>query len=441
MPDFDEALTDRLRDHLRFDGEVVRPGLAGRLVANVSTRRRRFPRLAPSLALAVPVLVGVLLLATLLSGRQPVQAPSTNPSGTPTPVATPSEPQVTDLPPAGTQLLYYNLPGNCRVLVAVDWSGARRGQVVLGERLGLMHEKLTNCDAYEVQASPDGALIMLGITRSDSGDASVLDPRTGSIGTESDVLSIYSAPWAGDNHHVCGLHVAPQTTSSPVPSILFTLDLANPGSGLHDVGTVGEVVAQTGPVILGCSLPRDRALVAHSNVNELTSYGLYQLSTGKRLLQRAFPTAFFGTAIVSPAQDYIALGDAMRSIIRVSDGATVARLTSGEPIAFSADGALLLTATQVSVTTTRLEVIDWKSGGATLGSKWVWQKDVVGIAGSVLARPGGRDFAIAIPDPICQQYPSPPPTPCPRPATEVQLIIVHGDGTEVDIPDRAQPGW
>jgi len=338
------------------------------------------------------------------------------PVGAPTPTATPSADY--GPPPTGVELLYVHDPNHPTWLIGYDWTGRPRSTV-----------KLTDLQP-NVGMAPDGQSFAIGLGAK-GGNWQFLDRLGQPIATPSTLPGAYSTLWADDNQHVCSMTFDQQTLD-------YTLWTALPGQSIKRVMVVAHDpnVGQTGVSLAACSFKNDQAIAVRTTISYPSEIWVVRLSDGKLLAHRSFADGALANVVASSDATYIAenTSDTARigapyspgvtRIRRVSDWAQVATVGSFAVSAFSGDDSLvLLTGSLLIEVPSRLEVVDWASGSV------LWSYQGSEALGGFIAEPGGRGFAVALTEPAQIEAP-------PR-----DVVIVHGDGTAIQIPGRYEPAW
>lgn len=260
-----------------------------------------------------------------------------------------------DAPPSGVPVFYAREPGNPHGLIAYDWSGTRRGRVTLP----------TWIEINRLRPAPDGSGFF--INPATPGDYAAYFDRDGRTLFESNDPAFISQAWVDDSTHVCVLTD-------------YGLSTRLPG---HPDRTVPTPVA-SGYAVAGCSLRGDTALLASP-----TDLEVVRLSTGKTL--RSLSTN--GTVVASTDASFVAVssgGAAPVTVYKTSDlSRPVAQLDGSlQPLAFSGDGSLLLTAQPGGVVT----AVALRSAKVA----WTYNTSPANV-GFVLARPSGGDFVLYLP--------------------------------------------
>lgn len=264
------------------------------------------------------------------------------------------------------------------VLVAYDWQGVRRGTVTV-EGAG-----------FGVLPSPDGTRLLLLNAESVHG-----------------ARLIGHAPWgiwADDDSHVCafGGPGGQLAQDSPArapggPAALYITDVTTSESRkVIDDGRFGEM---GGPVILACSVPQDRAVVATSFVGQISGAVRLRLSDGvSRPVSLRGPGAGPDGVVVSndgrylgersTAGTFTGSGSGDHFTISATAGAGVLREIPGGIVAFSDDDSRVLTVTFKNSNMSGVyRLVDWQSGAV------VWTMTVE--PGTVLTQPRSGSVLVA----------------------------------------------
>jgi hypothetical protein len=358
-----------MREILRFVEEIPppHPSLRARAMAAVPADDRR-PDARLRWAAMAAVLLAALVVGTLVFATRAV-APHARPAAQPTPhVPRPS-------PVAGT----LDVPDSTPVIMlrsraaAITWTG-QRGMLGVEARL-----------VGHVVQSPDGSRFLVERTVLDRQGAAVGDVPLGSV--EYPV-------WADDSRQLCGLRLPSSGRGRA------TLELLQPGRPARDVADVGVAPGPVEPFsyhVEACSVLNDRAVVSEGTSSTLQAW-LVQLSSGRVLRHITFPS----TAGDRPVPVHIVVSrDASMlaemtgpfsptgpgqptTIVRLSDGATLARLDGRMVLAFSWNADLVVAAPSFgevpSVIDWRTATVLWTAGGP--------------IANGPLAEPNGTRLAV-----------------------------------------------
>jgi hypothetical protein len=256
---------------------------------------------------------------------------------------------------------------------AITWDGVGPGKLALTSAAG----------APVFGPSPDGARF-----RSDANVFNRAGQPQGSIGP----FTKLSVIWADDSRHVCQMVGANGQPSGPM-----TFQLVLPGNPPRDVASLGQVVGQTAPSVLACSIHSDRAVVAQGGLmGSASELWVVRLSTGALLYHESFPTGSAGVAVVASrdgqylaetASACCATGPPSTTIHRAVDGALVARLDGRRVAGFSWDSELAITTDGVAGGKPR--VVRWRSG------QEVWSGPAGSLIRGFASEPGGPRVAIA----------------------------------------------
>lgn len=171
---------------------------------------------------------------------------------------------------------------------------------------------------------------------------------------------------ADDGVHFCLAGNTNQTSDELKPAFLYVWKV---GEQPTPIASLGQIGAQTGPVLLACSFTTDLAVVGELSIQSFTELWVIRPSTGALLYHRAYPrspslqfsAAFDGRLLaegtVEPASTVI------RSL---PDGNTVGRL-SGRAIDFDLANTLAVVITGAGGT----QVVSWRTPSA------LWTSDSV----------------------------------------------------------------
>ena len=399
-------------------------GLRQSVVASVA-RQPRAARNYEWLAVAAAVLLGILIVTGLVSVRflqrgTPVGGcPASSPSGSASGSRCAGKPSpVSDYgpPPAGVDLLWVHDPVHPTWLVGYDWTGQPRATVKLDA-------------AADVRMAPDGQSFAIGLDAK-GGNWQFLDRLGRPIATPSTLPGAYSTLWADDNQHVCSMTFDQQTFG-------YTLWSALPGQPIKRVMVVARdtSIGQTGVSLAACSFKNDLAIAVRTTISFPSEMWVVRLSDGKILAHKAYAGGALANVIASAdgsltAENSIssigqpAPGAAPTIIRRVSDGSVVASIDPTVAVlAFSGDDSLMLVTKVPWVgPLTHLSILE-------LTGQQVWTDDGLTTWGGHVARPGGREFALAHMSPTATS---------PQPTT---ILIVNRDGTVIQFPDPYEPTW
>ena len=283
-------------------------------------------------------------------------------------------------------VFFYRDPNDRLRLLAYDWNGVLRGQVIVSAS-----------GPYGVYPSADGTMILL------TGATVVSGGR--SLG------QINNGMWAGDNAHVCvflntlGGPGAPRIRSvsanelegTDTPGSLFYQTVGGQSRRILDYGSFSD---HGGPAVLACSAKTDRAVVVQTFVAQASNLQMVRLSDGHIIYQRpgaslsqpgGLVASEDGTLLAegSTASGWSGQGQDSFVVYRIPSNQVVARIAGGGAVAFSADDTRVLTVQYLNGgnQSGRYQVIDL----ATLKPLW----SAVMSPGTVLARPGSGDFLVA----------------------------------------------
>jgi hypothetical protein len=404
-----------LRTEIRdaFENEQAPHRPAPTLRDDIAAAFAARPRRAPNyhwLAVAAALLLGLLVVVGLMSTR--LAQHSNVPSG---PKASP----VAELgpPPAGLALVYLHDPNQADSYTAYDWTGKARGRF-----------KLSQPPAGVLLQSPDGQHFLAS---SGKGGGTVLD-RLGNPIPPSTANG--PATWADDNLHLC-------TASFNSATLVDSLVTMVPGGNVHHVADFAKEdnVGQTGVAVAACSFAKDQAVLVRTALAWPTDIWVIRLSDGKILSHHTYTGQTLATVVASPDGEYIAESSA-RSIPMVSPSgavSTVLRRVSDwtvvltlpaytQVLGFSGDGTHVVISKQPAQYPgpTHLEIIDW------IVPHGVWNYDGPEAQVSLIAQPGGSDFAIAF-RPLSASAQDP----------AWDIVIVHGDGSTAKISGRYATLW
>jgi hypothetical protein len=410
---------DELRSEIRaaFEkGQVANPPLPSLrrdVVATVTTQPRREPALH-WVAVVAAVLIGLAVVAGLMSTRLVARL-------APMPGSTPKATLVADYGPprAGVPLLYVHDPNHASWLIGYDWSGNPRATVKLDPAL------------VGVGMAPDGQSFAVGLGAK-GGTGKILDrlgapvPGTGSL--PGSTLPI----WADDNRQICGVSFNPKTFA-------WTLITLLPGQPVKSVVVIArdKSIGQTDIRLASCSVHNDQAILVRTTNAWPSELWVVRLSNGKIVAHNAYADSTVvnvvgsgdGLLIAENAPQSVgqeAVSGGFWTIVRrVSDKSVVATLDASLGIlAFNSDDSLALVTTSLWVggQPTHLAVIDLRTG------QRIWQYDGPEVFASLVAQPGGRDFALILRTPDAQDL-------------LADVVLVHGDGSSTRLPGRYIPTW
>lgn len=350
------------------------PGFRQRVLARVPDDRvqpgRRWGALVAA-ALAIALIATLVLVSRgILSRGHPLVTPSPAPTKTASPAAVVGGALQA---PESTPVLAFLDATTPNQVDAITWDGVGPGRLTLTSPVG----------AAIFAQSPDGARF-----RSDANVFNRAGQPQGSVGTATKL----SAIWADDSRHVCQMVGANGQSTGPT-----TFQLVQPGNPPRDVASLGQVLGQTAPSVLACSVLSDRAVVAQGGLmGSSTEVWVLRLSTGAVLYHSSFPTGSAGVALVASrdgqylaetASACCATGPPSTTIHRAADGALVGRLDGRRVVGFSWDSELAITTDDAGGSTPRL--VRWGSGQV------VWSAPTGTRLRGFASEPGGRRVAIA----------------------------------------------
>jgi len=247
-------------------------------------------------------------------------------------------------------------------------------------------------------------------------DGTALDQSGHPVG-QIDGTAGFGWRWAEDNAHICELTVPGYaslkggTLEGPV-SLLWT----SLGSASRTVAVVGSAGPSDSVEVLACNKDTDRAVVMQSTIvsvpnrNTMSAISaakelmVIEISTGRFLYRHTYPTGsqpLSGTMVVvsndgryaAESLHYAALemklsrDPASATTIReLPSGRELGTIDSGNIVAFSGDGSLVLTTTLAAADSVQSQLIDWKTGQPA------WKRP--GGFQFVLANPRGHAFLI-----------------------------------------------
>jgi hypothetical protein len=319
-------------------------------------------------------------------------------------------------PPAGVPLLYMHDPDHVSWLIGFDWTGRPRGTVKISPPL---------VPDESIDSSPDGQWF-----RRPLGQGTILDRLGRPVPGTPPLSGIgVAAIWADDNRHLCGVYRGEATN-------VWTLSTQLPGQSPKPVGVVapGSDVAQTGVVVLACSLRNDRAILLGISISSPDEIWVIRMSDGTVVSHHAYAANLLESVVASRDAAYVAenssaafpthspQGAAVTRIRRVSDWAQVATPGVSTVIGFNDDDSLAIFNDPKSNVPILLSVVDWRSGSA------LWRDEGTSSLGGFAAEPGGRDIALILKD-------------AGREEPVGTILIVHGDGTLTKIAGRYWPAW
>jgi hypothetical protein len=346
-------------------------------------------------------------MSTRLLGRH---ANVTNPKATPTPVADYGP------PPAGVQLLYVHDPNHATWLIGYDWYGQPRATLKLDQPAA-------------IKMAPDGQSFALGLNA--KGGTGELRDRLGQPIPGSGALPSVALPsWADDSRHLCGM-------SFDTHALTYTLVTVLPGEAVKSVFVTPRV--QTDQEIFtlaSCSFNNDRAVIVRTTTSSLTDVWVVKISDGKVVSRSTYDGSLLSNVVGSADAVLVAENSGLSvgrlgatapktTIRRVADRSVVTTLDpSIGVLAFSSDDSLALVTTTpwVGGQPTQLAVIELQSG------RTIWRYNGPDMIGSYIPQPAGRDFALVLRNPVAQD-------------PLAGVMVVHSDGTSVQLPRRYDPTW
>ena len=283
-------------------------------------------------------------------------------------------------PPAGTPVIWYSLSSpwqslaDPQRLVAIDWTGTLVGTI------------------YQTPAtaqSPDGSIL--------STPTGEYFDRTGTLMSTSSSPTFYPSVLADDNRSLC--EIRPSGTS-PGEQWVFVRRL---DGASHRVAPVGVMPARGGFSIMACSVLNNRVVVGDFGMNGLAGVRVIEVSTGRLILQRAYPTQ--STSVVSSHDgkylaEQITTFDpqglpltAATVIRRTVDGKVVADVANQRVLRFSWDDTRVVTVPAFAgLGRNDVELIEWQTG------KTLWRQSGLNTYGNAFAlpQPNGPNMAIAL---------------------------------------------
>jgi hypothetical protein len=371
------------------------------------------------LGAVVAAILGVLVVVGLMSTRLAHGPAATTASSSATTSATPTAVADYGPPPAGVPLLYVKDPNHASWLIGFDWTGMPRGTVKLDPSIG------------SVAMAPDGQSFAVGYGNK-GGTGEILDRLGQPVPAAGAAIPSVDFPiWADDNQHTCGVALDMQTLTSTLVTLM-------PGQGVVPVAVLGHDQGLPGSYrIASCSIKEDQAIVIRSSNPAAAEVLVVRLSTGQISSLLTYASSDLVANVVASADSKLiaensgqsvgqaGTGAANTTIRRVQDQSVVATLppTTGV-LAFNSDDSqvFVYTTPWAGGAPTALAVIDVQSG------QTVWSYNGPGMFGNVLAKPGGRDFAVYVRTPNESD-----------PLTD--LMIVQADGTLLNFPRRFAPAW
>ena len=395
------------------------------IVRSVAARPRREVNLQ-WLAFAAAVVIGILVVVSLMSTRlagRPI-VPS-HPGGDYGP------------PPAGVHLIYVADPEHDGWFIGFDWTGQPRGTV-----------KLATPPTGALMA-PDGQSFGVGVNAK-GGSWQFLD-RLGQPAGSGSLPGAYSPMWADDNQHLCAMTVD--------QSFVYTLWTELPGQNARSVVQVARDSGpgQTTVGLAACSFRSDRALAVRTTDGTPSELWVIRLSDGNVLAHHAYPSSALSSVVASSDARYVAESSwyanggspasgarisppAQTQIRRVDDWTVLAGMDGNYSVlSFSGDGTRVLVRTEVTQqgTPSHLAIFKWDEAGTMTT---IWHYQVSEQLATSTAEPGGDSFAFGFVQPGDQatEWCAPGAPAC---AHLQGILIVHGDGSTVQLPARYNPTW
>jgi hypothetical protein len=285
-------------------------------------------------------------------------------------------------PPGGTPVIWYSLSSpwqslaDPQRLVAIDWTGTL---------VGTMYQMPA------IQQSPDGS--MLG-----KGDGTYLDRSGAQVRTASSP-NYFSSMLADDNRSLC--EIRPYGTS-PGEQWVF---VGRVDGAARRVAPVGMMPARGGLSILACSVLNNRVVVGDFGMNGLAGVRVLEVSSGRLIFQRAYPTLSSSVVVSSHDGKYVAEQTTtygsqglpltgVTLIRRTVDGKVVANVANQRVLRFSWDDMRVVTIPAFTGPgPNHVELIEWQTG------KTLWRQpgssSTYGTA-FALPQPNGPNMAIAL---------------------------------------------
>jgi hypothetical protein len=281
--------------------------------------------------------------------------------------------------------------------------------------------------------APDGQSFAVGYGNK-GGTGEILDRLGQPVPVVGAAIPSIDFPiWADDNQHTCGVALDPQTLTSTLVTLM-------PGQAVFPVAILGHDQGLPGSYrIASCSFQNGYAIVVRSipSSGQAAEVMEVRLGSGQVFSLFTYPTPdVLSNVVASSDSKFIAENSAQSvgqlgagapntTIRRVQDKSVVATLppTTGV-LAFNSDDSLVFVYTTpwVGGAPTALAVVDLQSG------QTIWTYSGPGMFGNVLAKPGGRDFAVYVRTPNEVD-----------PLTD--LMIVQADGALLNFPRRFAPAW
>jgi hypothetical protein len=283
-------------------------------------------------------------------------------------------------PPAGTPVIWYSFSSpwqslaDPQRLVAIDWEGTL---------VGTMYQ------APATAQSPDGSIL--------STPTGEYFGRTGTLMRTSSSPIYYPSVLADDNRSLCEIRAS---GTSPGEQWVFVGRL---DGAAHRVAPVGVMPARGGLSILACSVLNNRVVVGEFGMNGLAGVRVIEVSTGRLILQRAYPTQ--STSVISSHDgkylaEQITTFDpqglpltAATLIRRTVDGKVVADVANQRVLRFSWDDTRVMTVPAFAgLGRNDVELIEWQTG------KTLWRQSGSNTYGNAFAlpQPNGPNMAIAL---------------------------------------------
>ena len=284
-------------------------------------------------------------------------------------------------PPAGTPVIWYSLSSpwqslaDPQRLVATDWTGTL---------VGTMYQMPATAQ------SPDGSIL--------STPTGEYFDRTGTLMRTPSAPTYYPSVLADDNRSQC--EIRPYGTS-PGEQWVF---VGRVDGAAHRVGPVGVLPARGGLSILACSVLNNRVVVAEFGMNGLAGVRVLEVSSGRLIFQRAYPTQLTsvvsshdGKYLAEQTTTYNSQGvplTGLTLIRRTVDGKVVANLANQRVLRFSWDDLRVVTVPAFAgLGPNDVQFIEWQTG------KTLWR-----LSGSLntygnafaLPQPNGPNMAIAL---------------------------------------------
>lgn len=413
---------DDLRSEIRaaFDKEQASNPPAAGLRLQILETVAMHPRRATNLqwvAAVMAVLLGLAIVAGLMSSRLAVRAPTpVNPQGDYGP------------PPAGVQLVYVHDPNHPSWLIGYDWTGHARATVKLGQFLPTSESVIMAPDGQQFEVR-ETANLELG---------AFLD-RLGQPVPGATIAYVGNAAiWADDNRHLCGA-LFDSTTGEW--SLLTQVRGEAPSEGFliakYPAGDRSSIR------VAACSFRTDVAILVRTTQSGVSDVWVMRLSDGSAIGHQFFAAgtvanivasndAAYAVVMPGPGTKTVSIFDT--HVVRVSDWKVIATPRVSTVWGFSGDGSLLLV-TAPSLSGVQLETLDWRSG------RTVWSEDGPYWPFSVVARPGGGDFALGLGAFPIIRPPCLANANCPAPDPTRIVEIVHGDGSSTVLPRRYILAW